>query len=414
MVTRSEFQRWIESANFDDLDLNHDDVLSRTELATWLSERLKREATTAELDMALQVFGLRLQHDIPEGRDAEHLRVLGPRRDSELHGNGPDAITRAAWRRAGGGEASGAEVVAGSLRATVISCARTTGHALLRILPRMPAVQFFKPKARNAEGLSGNAALQKEVLNTLQPGGQGTAGVVRAGGFMLSSMVAGSAMFAVYRTVTTRLETGLGGGVENLPKPAGADVVPGEDGGGMVAAHFVGGAAGGALHAALISPFLSDGASSAQRPAADGHTGAAAQPQQSRMTPVVHRLRNAGKLFPRVLRRDTLAYSSFFGVYKWTHVSLPCAAREPTARLFDFDSVTRSATAGAAAGAAFHVAHESVDLAHRDGLWAVASLRSAARTLLHAGPALGMGAVTFTVYEHLIMFLERDRKCLTG
>ena len=304
-----------------------DGSVDREELRHLLSRKLRRELNDSELS---QLW-------------------------SSLDQDGDGTVDLDGWRRAGG------RVEADSLAGV----ARALLHTVLRILPRTPAMNFFKPKDHRLLRQDADAPLTSRLAAKLW--------------LVPVSAGASTLLFKCHSTTTSH------DAFRELQRSEAAG-------------HFVGGAIGGVLHACFIQPFT------------------AAPPPGAPRWALGPRL--AGLRV--VALKDALGFGAFFGVHAEAQRALeahvvPAGHLGSTSHL---RAVGASVASGAAAGSCYHVISYPFDralaLAHpathpgalaqsvrRHGLLALYQgvLRSAA-------PGVLMGAVTFGMYDAALRYAE--------
>ena len=93
--------------------------------------------------------------------------------------------------------ATPADIAAGSARATLMQLLRT----VLGVLPRVPAVKFFRPKSLQSK------AAKTEMLEAIKSGGRrvDSVNMGRSAVFMLGSAAAASSMFVLHKKVRPSL-----------------------------------------------------------------------------------------------------------------------------------------------------------------------------------------------------------------
>ena len=96
-----------------------------------------------------------------------------------------------------------------------------------------------------------------------------------------------------------------------------------------------------------------------------------------------------------------IAYGGFFGAY-----NIVCLLLEPPPSneeaLFSPKAIGRTMVAGGVAGLTYHLVAHPFDATTTDAMSVAGWTRAFRRSL----PAIGMGSVTFAVYDTLVKFVE--------
>ena len=172
-----------------------------------------------------------------------------------------------------------------------------------------------------------------------------------------------------------------------------AEVPVGE---GSVPLHFLAGMLGGAAHASLVCPIMAKPAS-----AALGNLSTSGSHALTSFPTWHDRMVATRKLYPKLLARDMIAYGGFFGTY-----NMVCLLLEPPRgneeALFSPRAIGRTMVAGGVAGLTYHLVAHPFDATTVDAM----SVAGWARAFRRSLPAIGMGSVTFAVYDTLVKFFE--------
>jgi len=433
-LTESECIDWVASLEFEAFDTDGDDVLSRGEIKDALRIELGRDPSDDELQSVWVLLdsdynGVVSKEEFEEARKQQHLD---------------------------------ASVAAGGARAGAIALMRT----MLRSIPQMPAVKFFRPKpSARVEGKDYKRASQGRLLiesfDAYRKGDINTAKARRmqfwhTGSFVVRSTFAGVAMFWTYgavaggsfddRLIKLGVEAGERGG---KGKGDGEGDGLGELRLPSSWMHCLGGALGGAVHATIVCPALIIPKDGVVKEAV-ALSGAGSKPLGpgtyiqlqniwqwlSAGGTLKQWMRKAYRPLPFVLCRDALSYGAFFGAYD-------CAVRYLTPRdtfpamigggaagnygdddgtlpMHTLPLMGRSVAAGAAAGMAFHTMAYPFQAAVGNPRGSSERLRWMGNTIIrgqastlykgvlhNSWPSIVMGALTFLVYDTVLRTIER-------
>lgn len=329
-----ELRRLLRSTSFESCNATGSLAVDREELRRVLSTQLGRELTASEL--------VRLWDSL------------------DVDGDGTVDVHE--WRQAGG--AVEADGLAGVVRALF--------QTMLRILPRTPAMRFFKPKDHRLQASSEPS----EPLTSRA-----------AGRLWLMAVSAGAS------TVVFKCHSKCHGAATSHDAFREREA----------ASHFVGGAIGGVLHACFVQPFTA--------PPPPGAPRWALAPRLAGLRVVV--------------LKDALGFGAFFGVHAEAQRALAAAldggGAGSTTHLGSSShlrAVGSSVAAGAAAGSCYHFVSYPFDralaLAHPEtqpGALAAAVARHGVGALYRgvlrtAAPGVCMGAVTFGMYDAALRYAE--------
>ena len=338
-MSLEELRALLKAGCFESCDVDHSCGIGRSELRQALSCELGRALTEAEL--------ARLWDSIDTNADG----TLDPHE----------------WRQAGGHFE--ADSVAGLARALF--------REVLRILPRTPAMRFFKPKDRR--------------FHQPSPAGEApTPLATRAAGKLSLMAVSAGASMLLFKshswcTAQAAMRDGCVGtevaDAEGGPPPRAREV----------AGHFAGGALGGVLHACFVHPFTSLPPAGAPRWA---------------LGPRLAGLRGAAL-------KDALGFSVFFGAHAEAQRALEPSVGDATSHL---RAMAASVAAGGLAGSCYHMVSypfgRALEFAHPDTH--VRALCAAARdhgvvelyrgVLRSAAPGVCTGALTFGLYDAVLRY----------
>ncbi|KAJ1635924.1 hypothetical protein T492DRAFT_962789 [Pavlovales sp. CCMP2436] len=378
---------WLHAAHFDDVDEDGSLKVSRAEVARSLCRALGRFPTEPELDFVWAKLNACGTAELLDFED---------------------------WELAQG--SASAEALTGVARAMGGTLLRST----VRVLPRTPAVSFFRPKTA-AEGEPAVLRLLRllrapDLLNVRELGSR----VGAAAHFMGVSALAATCLFKAHRAVCTY---GLGIGHDGMY--AAEDPLTR----GSFAGNCLGGAVGGAAHSVIMCPMAAKPwVSLAPLGPAEAIAVAhgARSPAAARVRTAVSSLSRAYSGLPVVVLRDVAGFAAFFGAFNAAIKALegyrpPLAhARESLDGGITHAQGTRGIMQTVAAGGAGGLAYHSVtypiertaQLCARAQSW-----REVVRALCAGGPNFrgfwrsslqhtATGAITFAAYDsamHLIL-----------
>lgn len=273
----------------------------------------------------------------------------------------------------GDGHVSSAEWVAGGGTApdTIAGLARALFQTLLRVLPRTPAMRFFKPKDPR--------------LKSVMEGENSTIGERVADKLALMSVSAGASFVLFKSHSATKRQEAIGSEMRR---------------------EFVGGAVGGVLHACVVQPFV--------RPAAQGVPWWHLRPRLSGLSVLA--------------LKDALGFGCFFGVHAFAQHALEDREdqQQQDGRRLGSESHLRtvgtSVAAGAIAGSAFHFVSYPLDqalaLAHPEThpMRVAEAVRQHGLAALYNGvlrsaaPGVCMGALTFGLYDAALRYADEQSR----
>ena len=314
-------------ASIDSADADGSRSIDREELGAALSRRLGRPLTDRELALLFETL------------------------DTDNDGT----VSSTEWVAGGG---AGPETIAGMARALF--------QTLLRVMPRTPAMRFFKPKDQR--------------LRSVMEGERKTLGERVTGKLALMSVSAGASFVLFKSHGATKRQEAIGSEIRR---------------------DFVGGAVGGMLHACVVQPFA--------RPAAQGVPWWHLRPRLSGLSVLA--------------LKDALGFGCFFGVHTYAQHPYP---QDPNHRHLGSESHLRTAglsvAAGAIAGSAFHFVSYPLDqalaLAHPEThpMRVAETMRHHGVAALYHGvlrsaaPGVCMGALTFGLYDAALRYADEESR----
>lgn len=327
-LSQDELLALFRGASFESADDDGSRSIGREELREMLSRHLGRPLTELELTRLFET----------------------------LDTDGDGVVSSAEWVAAGGAQPD-----------TIAGVARALFQTLLRVLPRTPAMRFFKPKDQR--------------LRSVIEGEKKTLSERVAGKLALMSVSAGSSFVLFKSHSATKRQEAIGSEMRR---------------------EFVGGAVGGVLHACVVQPFV--------RPAAQGASWWHLRPRFSGLSVLA--------------LKDALGFGCFFGVHAYAQRALEAQQDSPQPDHSDVGSeshvrtVSTSVAAGAIAGSAFHFVSYPLDqalaLAHPEThpMRVAEAVRHHGLAALYHGvlrtaaPGICMGALTFGLYDAALRYAD--------